>query len=166
MLIPASRIRDRLRALARRIELDLPHRQVVLIGVLQGAFIFMADLARHLRMPVRCGFVHASSYGDRRRSGGVVRTRLDSTLPLAGAHVILLEDIVDTGLTVHRLMGRLRALRPASLRLCVLLWKQGPKRHPVRPDYVGFRVPNRFVVGYGLDFAGQYRNLPYVGVLP
>jgi hypoxanthine phosphoribosyltransferase len=166
VLIPASRIRERVRALARRIDRDCAgQRDVVLVGVLKGAFVFMSDLCRHLETPIRCDFVRASSYGDARESSGAVRIELDLTQPVAGAHVILVEDILDTGLTARRLMETLRAKRPARIRLCTLLWKRSRTRHAVRPDYVGFRIPDRFVVGYGLDLVGRCRNLPYVGVV-
>ncbi len=165
-LLSAARIRARVRALARRIDADCAGlSDVVLVGVLKGAFVFMADLCRHLRTPVRCDFVRASSYGDARRSSGAVRIDLDLTQPVAGAHVILVEDIVDTGLTARRLLEIVRAKRPASLRLCTLLWKRSRTRRGVRPDYVGFRIPDRFVVGYGLDLAGRYRNLSCVGIV-
>jgi len=166
VLIPAVRLHARIRALAREIDADCAgRRDVVLVGVLKGAFLFMADLCRHLRTPLRCEFVRASSYGDARESSGAVRIGLDLTHPVGGAHVILVEDIVDSGLTARRLLATLRAGHPASIRLCTLLWKRGRARHAVRPDYVGFRIPDRFVVGYGLDLEGRLRNLPYVGVV-
>lgn len=179
VLLSASRVQSRIRVLARRIDRDYAGREVVFVGVLKGAFVFMADLARRVKTPVRCDFICASSYGHARRSSGAVRVAFDLTHPIAGEHVLLIEDIVDTGLTARRLAAFLRAKRPASLRLCALLVKRrergagaSPRRAraasgpaAVHPDYVGFRVPDRFVVGYGLDLAGRYRNLPYVGVV-
>ncbi|MFN3484184.1 MAG: hypoxanthine phosphoribosyltransferase [Planctomycetota bacterium] len=165
VLISASRLRARVRALGRRIRRDYRHCEPVLVGVLQGSFIFMADLVRAIELPLRCDFLRMSSYGEGRESSGRVRLVFGAAGSLRGKDVILVEDIVDTGATARRVLRLLRSARPRSLRLCALLHKPECTRIPVRIDYLGFRIPNRFVVGYGLDFAGLYRNLPYLAAL-
>ena len=163
-LIRESPLRARVRALGRRIRRDYRDREPMLVGILHGAFVFMADLVREIDLPLTCEFLRASSYAGTRSSGrprvGAIPARR-----LAGRHVLVVEDIVDTGLTARRILRELRARRPASLRLCSLLSKRVRRRARVRIDYLGFAVPDRFVVGYGLDFDGRYRNLPYVGIL-
>jgi len=163
-LIPERRLRARVRALGRRIRRDHPGKPLLLIGVLKGAFVFMADLARAVGPPLRCGFVGVSSYRDGTAPSGRIRLEYGLSEPVRGRHVVLVEDIVDTGRTASFLLGLLRRRRPASLRLCALLRKRARMRVPVRVDYLGFDIPDRFVVGYGLDHAGFYRDLPYVGV--
>ena len=155
----------RVRALARRIADDYRGREIHLVGVLHGAFVFMADLARHLRQPVTCDFLRAASYGNGTASSGRVRFSLEPVQPVAGRHVLLVEDIVDTGLTLSAVLDRLRRRRPASLRVCTLLRKTARVKVPVPVDYVGFEIPDHFVVGYGLDHAARWRNLPYIGLL-
>jgi hypoxanthine phosphoribosyltransferase len=135
------------------------------VGVLQGSFVFMADLVRAIDLPLRCDFLRVSSYGEGTDSSGRVRLVFGAAGSLRGKDVILVEDIVDTGITARRVLRMLRGVRPRSLRLCALLNKAGRTREAVRIDYVGFRIPDRFVVGYGLDFAGLYRNLPYLAAL-
>ena len=135
------------------------------MGVLHGAFVFMADLARHIRQPLICDFLRAARYGNGTSSSGRVRLSLEPVQPLAGRHVLLVEDIVDTGLTLSAVLGRLRRRRPASLRVCSLLRKTARARVSVPVDYVGFDIPDHFVVGYGLDHAARWRNLPYIGLL-
>jgi hypoxanthine phosphoribosyltransferase len=163
-LISERRLRARVRALGRTIRRDYRDRPLVLVGVLKGSFIFMADLAREIGLPLACDFLRASSYGSGTESSGTVRLEFDVTQPVRGKHVLLVEDIVDTGLTAKAVLETLRARNPASLRLCTLLRKTARLRVPVPVDYVGFDIPDRFVVGYGLDHDGLHRNLPYVGV--
>jgi hypoxanthine phosphoribosyltransferase len=136
---------------------------VVVLGVLKGSVIFMADLVRHIGLPVYMDFIGISSYGDATVSSGVVQITQDLTRPIDGKHVIVVEDIVDTGHTVHYLLENLQTRRPASLRLCALLHKPERQEREVMIDYLGFTIPNHFVVGYGLDVAQQYRNLPFIG---
>jgi hypoxanthine phosphoribosyltransferase len=136
---------------------------VVLIGVLKGSILFMADLARHIALPAYMDFIGISSYGDATTSSGVVQITQDLSRPIEGKHVIVIEDIVDTGHTVHYLMANLATRMPASLKLASLLHKPERSEREVKIDYLGFTIPNKFVVGYGLDVAQQYRNLPFIG---
>lgn len=163
-LIPERRLRLRVRALGRRIRRDYLGKDLVLVGVLKGAFVFMADLARAIDLPLRCDFLRVSSYTGT-ESNGSLRFEFDVTQPVKGKHVLLVEDVVDTGLTAAGVLEALRARKPASLRLCALLHK--PSRAGLRLpiDYLGFEIPDRFVVGYGLDHEGLHRNLPYVAAL-
>jgi len=163
-LILERRLRARVRALGRTIRRDYQGQPLVLVGVLKGAFVFMADLAREIGLPLTCDFLRVSSYGSGTETSGNVRLEFDVTQPVRGKHVLLVEDIVDTGLTASAILETLRSRKPASLRLCALLRKPARSRVSVRVDYLGFDIPDRFVVGYGLDYAGLYRNLPYVGV--
>ncbi len=139
---------------------------VVLLGVLKGSIIFMADLARHVHLPVLLDFIGISSYGDATESSGVVQITQDLSRPIADKHVIVVEDIVDTGHTVHYLLQNLATRRPASLKLCSLLHKPERAEREVAIDYLGFTIPNKFVVGFGLDDAQRYRNLPFIGYQP
>jgi len=136
---------------------------VVVIGVLKGSVVFLADLVRHIALPIKIDFMGTSSYGDETSSSGVVQITQDLSKPIEGKHVILVEDIVDTGHTVHYLIENLMTRRPASLKLASLLHKPARQEREVKIDYLGFTIENKFVVGYGLDVAQQYRNLPYIG---
>lgn len=136
---------------------------VVVIGVLKGSVLFMADLVRHIRAPIILDFIGISSYGDATVSSGVVRITQDLSRPIEGKHVIVVEDIVDTGHTVHYLLENLATRRPASLKLCSLLHKPERAERDIQIDYLGFTIPNKFVVGYGLDISQQFRNLPFIG---
>jgi len=136
---------------------------VVLVGVLKGSILFMADLARHIAAPIYMDFIGISSYGDATSSSGVVRITQDLSRSIEGKHVIVVEDIVDTGHTVHYLMENFGTRRPASIKLASLLHKPERAERDVHIDYLGFTIPNKFVVGYGLDVAQQYRNLPFIG---
>jgi hypoxanthine phosphoribosyltransferase len=164
-LISAASIADRVNALGAEIGTRLPDGQLTVIGVLRGAFIFMADLVRAIPRPLRCDFLGVRSYGDATVSSGIVEITSDLLLPIEGEHVLLVEDIVDTGLTLRYLVEILEARRPRSLSVCALLSKPSRRRVDVPLDYVGFEVPDQFVVGYGLDAAQQHRHLPYIGVL-
>ena len=140
-------------------------RDLMLVGVLKGAIMFMTDLARALRLPLEMDFMAVSSYGNATQSSGVVRITKDLDSSIEGRNVLVVEDIVDSGMTLRYLLENLRSRNPASLRVVTLLDKQAPRKADVPIDLVGFRIPNHFVVGYGLDYAENYRNLPYIGVL-
>lgn len=165
-LLSASVIAARVRELGQRITEEYAGKPLVLLCVLKGSFVFAADLARAIDLPLRVEFLGVRSYGDDTRSSGVVQITLDLARPIAGDHVLLVEDIVDTGLTLAYLREQLLARAPASVKVCALLHKPSRSAQPVSIDYLGFTVDDVFVVGYGLDHAERYRNLPYVGVLP
>lgn len=166
-LISAADIAARVAELGRRISDD--YRAVgadlELIGVLKGSVIFLADLCRHIDLPISIDFIGIASYGDETRSSGVVQITSDLARPIEGKHVIVVEDIIDTGLTAHYLLDNLRTRHPASVKLCSLLHKPDRSVQEVAIDYLGFTIPNKFVVGYGLDFAQKYRNLAFIGHL-
>lgn len=167
-LISAAAIATRVAELGAQITAAyapfVPATDVVVIGVLKGSVIFLADLIRHIAMPIFIDFIGISSYGDATVSSGVVQITQDLSRPIEGKHVIVVEDIVDTGHTVHYLLENLGTRRPASIKLCSLLHKPERAERDVKVDYLGFTIPNKFVVGYGLDIAQQYRNLPFIGV--
>lgn len=150
--------------LARAIEADYQGKDLLLVGVLKGAVIFLADLMRHLSLPLAVDFMAVASYGAATKSSGVVRILKDLDTPLNARHVLLVEDIVDTGLTLRYLLDVLKARSPASLKTCVLLDKRERRQVEVPVDYCGFVIPDVFVVGYGLDYAENYRQLPYIAV--
>lgn len=158
-------IQQRVKALGTQLARDYAGQSLVLLCVLKGSFVFAADLARAIDVPLRVEFLGVRSYGDDTKSSGVVQITLDLARPIAGEHVVIVEDIVDTGLTLSYLREQLLARTPASVRVCSLLHKPSRSVRPVEIDYLGFTVDDVFVVGYGLDHAEQYRNLPYVGVL-
>ena len=163
--ITERRLQARVRALGRKIRSDYAGRDLVLVGILKGSFIFMADLARAIQLPLTCDFMRVSSYGTETVSSGKIRMEFDLSHPVKGKDVLLVEDIVDTGWTLNHVLNELRKKKPASLRLAALLHKPARTRVKVPIDYLGFTIPDRFVVGYGLDFDGRYRNLPHVAVL-
>jgi hypoxanthine phosphoribosyltransferase len=166
-LISAEAIATRVRELGAQITADYrapaQAADVVVIGVLKGSVIFLADLVRHIALPVYVDFIGISSYGDATVSSGVVQITQDLSRPIEDKHVIVVEDIVDTGHTVHYLLENLATRRPASIKLASLLHKPDRQERQVSIDYLGFTIPNKFVVGYGLDVAQQYRNLPFIG---
>ena len=163
VLISANKIQRRVGELGAQISRDCSGQAPVAVGVLKGVFFFMADLLRHISLPLSVDFMSISSYeGD---SGGAVKILKDLDLNIAEQHVLLVEDIVDTGMTLNRILERLRSHRPASLKVCALLDKRARRLVDVPLDYVGFEVPDEFVVGYGLDYHQRYRNLPFIGVL-
>jgi hypoxanthine phosphoribosyltransferase len=164
-LVDADTIATRVAELGRAISEDYEGDEVVLVVVLKGSFVFAADLVRHIRVPCRVDFLGLRSYDDKAESSGVVQITSDLTMSIAGQHVIVVEDIVDTGLTMAYLMENLSTRQPASIRLAALLHKPARARVPVHVDYLGFTIADVFVVGYGLDYAQQHRNLPYLGVL-
>ena len=165
VLIDEASLQERIAALGEEISADYAHRDLLLIGVLKGAVFFMSDLMRHLTIPCEIDFMAISSYGDSTDSSGVVRILKDLDINIEGRDVLVVEDIIDSGLTLSYLMRSLEARAPASLEICALLTKPDRREIEVPVRYVGFDIPNRFVIGYGLDFAERYRNLPYVGVL-
>lgn len=144
---------------------DYRDKDVLLVGILKGAFVVMADLARHIDLPVELDFMAVASYGSATKSSGVVRILKDLDQEITGRHVLLVEDIVDTGLTLQYLLKNLQVRKPASLSLAALVIKDGIDRAPLEIKYEGFHIPPVFVVGYGLDFEGKYRNLPYIAVV-
>lgn len=166
ILLDREAIEQRVVELAAEISALYQHvDSLVLVGILKGSFIFLADLARHLSIPHRIEFMAVSSYGDAITSSGAVRIMLDLRRPIVGEHVIIVEDIVDTGLTLRYLIDNLRSRQAASVKTVVLLSKPVRREVDVHVDYLGFEIPNEWVVGYGLDYAEQYRTLPYIGVL-
>jgi hypoxanthine phosphoribosyltransferase len=164
-LIAAAEIARRVGELAEQIAADYRGQEIVIVGVLKGGFVFMADLIRRQPLTVRCDFVKVSSYGMGTTSG-TIQLHLDISIPLEGRHVVVIEDIVDTGNSIAWLLAHLQRKQPASLRLCALLDKPSRRETPVTIDYLGFSIPDQFVVGYGIDCAERYRQLPFVGYLP
>jgi hypoxanthine phosphoribosyltransferase len=165
ILIEEDALRRRVAELGEEISADYEGRDLLLIGVLKGAVFFMADLMRHLTVPCEVDFMAISSYGAATDSSGVVRILKDLDINIEGREVLVVEDIIDSGLTLSYLMRNLESREPASLEICALMTKPERREIDVPVRYVGFEIPNRFVIGYGLDFAERYRNLPYVGVL-
>jgi hypoxanthine phosphoribosyltransferase len=166
-LVTADAIREKTAELAATIGADYPEggSDLLLVGVLKGAVMFMTDLARALPVPVQLEFMAVSSYGSSTSSSGVVRILKDLDRDIAGRHVLIIEDIIDSGLTLSWLRGNLESRRPASLEVCTLLRKPDAITVDVPVRYVGFDIPNEFVVGYGLDYAERYRDLPFIGTL-
>jgi hypoxanthine phosphoribosyltransferase len=162
IVVPAEELQERILALGKEITADFADRPPLLVGVLKGAFMFMSDLARAIDLPVEFDFMAVSSYGSATRTSGVVRIIKDLDLDLTDRHVLIVEDIVDSGLTLAYLRRNLEARHPASLEICALLVKDGLQKSDLDIKYVGFQIPPDFVVGYGLDVRERYRNLPYV----
>jgi hypoxanthine phosphoribosyltransferase len=165
VLVSEQEIQDRIASLAKAIDEDYRGREVMLVGVLKGAVMVMADLARALETPVSMEFMAVTSYGSSTNSSGVVRILKDLDRDLTGQHVLLVEDIIDSGLTLNWLLRNMRSRGPASVEVCALLRKPDAAKVDVNVRYVGFDLPAEFVVGYGLDYAERYRDLPFVGVL-
>jgi hypoxanthine phosphoribosyltransferase len=165
VLITSEQIQEKIAHLAKQITDDYRDRDLLLVGVLKGAFVFMSDLARQIELPLEFDFMAVSSYGSSTKSSGVVRILKDLDYEITGRHVLLVEDIIDSGLTISYLLRYLEARGPASLDICSLFWKKGEQAVPLDVKYPGFAIPPVFVVGYGLDYAEKYRNLPYIGVL-
>ena len=164
ILITDEMLAARVRTLAREIERDYRGREMVVVALLNGTVLFLADLIRHLSLPLRLDFMGVSSYGKGTESGDLVFTK-ELRLDVRGRDVLLVDDILDTGRTVARVREKLRALQPRRLKVCVLLDKPSRRVERVKADYVGFEIPDQFVVGYGLDYDEKYRNLPFLGVL-
>ncbi|HXN82797.1 MAG TPA: hypoxanthine phosphoribosyltransferase [Myxococcales bacterium] len=165
VLYSREAVQKRVAEIAAQIQSDHQGKELVLVGVLKGAFMFVADLARHIDLPLSIDFVGLSSYGEATESSGVVKITSDLTKPIEGKHVVIVEDIIDTGLTMRYLLDNLATRRPASVKICTLLQKPSRSRTRIPIDYLGFTVPDLFVVGYGLDAGERYRNLPFIGVL-
>lgn len=165
ILISEADLAARIKELGRRISLDYAGKEILMVGVLRGAVIFMADLARAIDVPVAIDFMAVSSYGAGVSSSGVVRILKDLDESVEGKHLLVVEDIIDTGLTLTYLLENLRSRKPASIKLCTLLNKPDRRKTEVPIDYNGFTIPDHFVIGYGLDYAEKYRNLPFIGIL-
>ena len=164
-LLDQEILAGRIKELGARISADYAGKRILMIGILRGAVIFMADLARSIDVPVAIDFMAVSSYGASSKSSGVVRILKDLDENVEGRHLLIVEDIIDTGLTLNYLLENLRSRKPASLKICTLLNKPSRRKAEVPIDYNGFDIPDYFVVGYGLDYDGNYRNLPFIGVL-
>jgi len=164
VLITEGQIARRIRVMAREIEHDFRGREMVVVSLLNGTVMFLADLIRHLNLPLRLDFMGVSSYGLGTESGDLVFTK-ELRLDVGGRDVLLVDDILDTGKTMSRVLPKIQALKPRRIKICVMLDKPGRRTEGIEADYVGFEIPDFFVVGYGLDFAERYRNLPFVGVL-
>ena len=164
VLITDEQIALRIKILAREIERDFRGREMVVVSLLSGTVMFLADLIRHLNLPLRLDFIGVSSYGAGTESGELVFTK-ELRLDVHGRDVLLVDDILDTGKTLSRVLPKLRLLKPRRIKTCVLLDKPARRTEKIKADYIGFKIPDYFVIGYGLDFAERYRNLPFVGVL-
>ncbi len=164
-MITQEQIQARVKELGLEIAAEYKDRPLVLVCVLKGSFIFAADLARAIDLPLRVEFLGVRSYGEGTESSGVVQITQDLSKPIAGEDVLFVEDIVDTGLTIAHLMDLFRTRQPRSVKVCSLLHKPARARVAVKVDYLGFTIEDKFVIGYGLDFAERYRNLPFIGVV-
>ena len=165
MMHSEEEVAGRVEELGRQISEDYAGKQIHLICVLKGGVFFMCELAKRITVPVSMDFMSVGSYGDGTSSSGVVKTAKDLDEPLEGKDVLVVEDIIDSGRTLSYLLEILKARRPKSLRLCTLLDKPDRRARPVKVDYTGFEIPDEFVVGYGLDYAQKYRNLPFIGIV-
>lgn len=164
-LITEKKIHDRIKKMGAEITKDYKGKQITAVCILKGGFVFFSDLARQIKLPMRCEFIGTSSYGNSKRSSGEVQLTLDTKFPIAGEHVIVFEDIVDSGITLSYILNLLKSRKPASIKLCSLLFKPESLKSELKIDYIGFEIGKKFVVGYGMDYSGLYRNLPYVGVI-
>jgi len=165
ILVTEEQIQAKVKELAEQINRDYRDKNPVLVGVLNGAFVFLADLMRYLDLSCTVDFVSWSSYGKDTSSSGIFRIMKDLETNVESKHVLIVEDIIDTGLTLHYLLDTVRARKPASVKVAALLDKPSRRRIEAKADYLGFQIPDAFVVGYGLDFAQRYRNLPFIGIL-
>ena len=165
ILITSEEIGARVRELGQQITNDYAGQEILMIGVLRGAVIFMADLARSIKRPMDIDFMAITSYGLSTNSSGVVRIIKDLDEVVEGRHILIIEDIIDSGLTLNYLVDNIKSRKSASVRICTLLSKPDRRKVNVTVDYNGFIIPDHFVVGYGLDYAGKYRNLPFIGIL-
>jgi hypoxanthine phosphoribosyltransferase len=165
ILVQPDELKERVRGLGEAVSAEYADRDLLLIGVLKGAVFFLADLMRHISIPCEVDFMAVSSYGSATDSSGVVRILKDLDMPIEGRHVLIVEDIVDSGLTLQYLLRNLGARNPASLNVCALLTKPTRRKVELPIRFVGFEIPDRFAIGYGLDYAERYRNLPYVAAL-
>src|SRR5438067_10001894 len=164
-MFSAEEIANRVRELGARIERDYQGKELVLLGVLKGSYIFISDLARSIDLPLSVDFIGLSSYGEATESSGVVKITSDLSRPIEGKHVLIVEDIIDTGLTMRYLLDNLATRHPASVKICGLLSKPSRLRARIPIQYLGFTLPDLFVVGYGLDAGEKFRNVPFIGVV-
>jgi hypoxanthine phosphoribosyltransferase len=165
VLIPEVKLQARITDLAQEINHDYQGKEFVAVCILKGSFVFFSDIIRRLESPMTCEFLGVSSYLNKTVSSGEVKVTLDINEPLENRHVIVFEDIVDTGLTLSYIVNSLRARKPASLKVCALLMKPDSLRTATEVDYLGFKIGQEFVVGYGIDFSGKFRGLPYIGFI-
>jgi len=165
ILIPEVKLQQRLNEIAQEINHDYHGKEITAVCILKGSFIFFSDMIRRLDTPLTCEFLGVSSYGNKMVSSGEVKVTLDINEPLSGRHVLIFEDIVDSGLTLKYITDQLRARKPASLKTCSLLMKPDSLKTEVDVDYLGFNVGPEFIVGYGIDYAGRFRELPYIGYI-
>lgn len=165
VLIPEVKLQSRVKELAQEINQDYQGRDIAAICILKGSFVFFSDIVRHIEQPMTCEFLGLSSYGGTMQSSGEVKVTLDINEPLSGKHVIVFEDIVDSGYTLKYILNALRARNPASIKVCSLLYKPAALKAEIQLDYYGFKIGNEFVVGYGLDFNEKYRGLPFIGYI-
>ena len=165
VLFSKEKLDERIKVLGAEITRDYKGKDLVVVGILKGSFIFMADLVRAIDLPLQVDFLGLSSYGDETSTSGVVKITNDLSKPIDHKHVLIVEDIIDTGLTMQYLLEFLKTRSPSSVKICALLEKPDNAKTKIDIAYKGFTIPNEFVVGYGLDYAGLYRNLAYIGVL-
>ena len=165
VLFSAEELGKRVRELGKQITGEYQGKELLVIGVLKGANVFLADLIRHIELPLEIDFIAAASYGSSTESSGVVRLLKDLDYPIENRHVLLVEDLIDTGLTLHYLAENLKARQPASFQICTLLDKPERRKVSMEVDYKGFDIPDEFIVGYGIDFNQKYRNLSYIATL-
>lgn len=165
ILLDENAIQAKIVELGKQISQDYKGKKPILICILRGAVVFLSDLMRSIEIPVKIDFMSISSYGNSTQSSGVVKIRKDIDMDIQNEHVIIVEDIVDSGLTLDYIFGYLQKHRPASVKICTLLDKPDAHKTDLKLDYIGYEIENEFVVGYGLDFAEKYRNLPYIGIL-
>ncbi|MBS3908355.1 MAG: hypoxanthine phosphoribosyltransferase [Actinobacteria bacterium] len=165
VLVTRDDIRSKVEELGALISKDYSDKNLLMVGILRGAFVFLADLIREVHIAMETDFIAISSYGSSTNTSGVVRILKDLDDDIEGRHILIVEDILDTGLTLNYLVKNLSSRRPASLEVCSFIIKEGKQRVPITPKYSGFTVPNTFVVGYGLDYAQKYRNIPIIGTL-
>lgn len=165
ILISEEELKGRVKQLGKQISVDYAEKQLLMISVLKGSIVFMADLMRHITVESRIDFMAVSSYGNQAKTTGVVRILKDLDLNLEGYDLLIVEDILDSGKTLHYIINILKERNPKSIRVCTLFDKPARREENIVPSYVGFQIPDEFIVGYGLDYAEKYRNLPYIGVL-
>lgn len=162
ILITEKKIKEKVKELGKKISKDYQGKELTVIGVLKGAVIFLSDLLRHITIPCEVDFIGISSYGDDTKSSGVVRITKDLDKSIESRHILVVEDIVDTGLTLQYLISNLQSRKVASLKVCALLDKPSRRKVDVKIDYLGFTIPDKFIMGYGLDYQEKYRNIPYI----
>ncbi len=165
ILITKENIKKRVRELGEKISIDYKGKEIIAIGILKGGWVFMADLVREIEIPVICDFIGVSSYGDATVSSERVKLISDIRIPVNGKDVLLIDDIIDTGFSINFVKDYIESKNPAGIKVCVLLDKPSRRKEDIHVDYTGFTIPDRFVVGYGLDYAEKYRNLPYIAAV-